>query len=146
MTRIFVALCLLCCSAVAQTPIVAGPPAASLGSGTLPTPTPVIDDPVQNPLGAIDDFEAAKRHGWPAAVLVGGIMLAMACRTLGRRLPNVGWLAWLNTGKRAFWITGGITVASAVLDVLWAGGSTYAMGWAGVLSIVALLNAQARSE
>jgi hypothetical protein len=107
-------------------------------------PSTGLSDPTADPLGAIDDFEAARRHGWPVVVIGTAIMLALALRSIGKRWPGVGWIAWLNAGKRAFAIAGVITVGSAVFDVLVLGGTPYAAGWAGVMALLALLGAEAK--
>ena len=128
----------------------AGPIVQSFGVDMTPPsdshalPPPVLHDPIVAPLQAFDDAEAARKVGWPALVLAGCVMLAMAARTLGKKWPDVAWLAWLNTGKRAFVIGAVVTVGSAAFDVLIMGGTPMAVAFAAFASVMAVLSAEGK--
>ena len=117
------------------------PPATGETTVTTTTITSAtLHDPTVDPLAAVDDVRAAKRHGWPAAVLAGSIMLALALRTAGKKWPTQRWILWLNTGKRAFVIAAVISVGSACFDAVVLGGTLMAIAFAGAFAFFALMN------
>jgi hypothetical protein len=103
-------------------------------------PSGQLHNPLEQPADAIDDLVEAKRLGWPALVLVGGIMLAYAVRFAAARW-DVAWVDWLNTGKRAFVISAVIAVGSSMFDVLVLGGTPVSIFLAGFASLIAMANA-----
>lgn len=114
------------------------------GSGSS-SPAPVIApadklrDPVSDPVGAFDDVRAARKLGWPLALLAVLIMVARGLQSAGQRWPNSRWLSWLNTGARAFVIAGAATVAAASFNTLALGGTWFAVAMAAVGAALALL-------
>ena len=73
-------------------------PAVQTPAVTAAAPADQLHDPATSPLEAWDDLKAARKVGWPLALLAAAIMLARGLGTVGR---NVAWLAWLNKGRAA---------------------------------------------
>lgn len=132
-------------ASAAETPAIAS---AGIGSAIPPSPTmdepaprpsDSIDNPVTDPVAAWDDFQAARKIGWPAAVFAVVTMLMLALGTLGK---SVTWLAWLSRGVAATAIGAVSAIGTACYDAVAAGGSWVAIGLAAVMAVAAFWQAQ----
>lgn len=111
---------------------------AGVGSGSAALPADVLHDPVTHPQAAFDDARAAQKIGWPLCVLAVLIMLARGAQTAGKKWAW-RWLAWLNTGVRAFVLAGIGTVGAAAFNSLALGGTWFAVALAAAASLLALM-------
>lgn len=127
--------------APAAAPAAAAPPPApapaEAGSGvgtTTPAPHEGIADPTKAPAEYIDDVRAAKRQGWPLAILVGvyGVLIA---------LIRLGWVKKVN-GTAAAVVAGAASVIAAVIDALVLGGTMWGAAFAGLGAVLLLLTPQ----
>lgn len=108
-------------------------------SAPVLAPADKLHDPVLAPLEAMDDARAMQKLGWPLALLASLIMVARGLASAGKRWPSVRWLAWLNTGVRAFAIAGVATVAAAAFNTLALGGTWFAVAMAAAGAGLAML-------
>jgi hypothetical protein len=147
MTRILAVLALSLACVAGTTFVAAGIDAAhaDIGSGSSVTPADQLHDPVVDPLGALDDVRAAKKIGWPLALLAGLVMVVRGLQTAASRWPSVGALAWLGTGVRAVVLAGVATVSAAAYNSLALGGTWFAVAVAAVGAALWLL-APARAQ
>ena len=84
----------------------------------------VVVDPVNAPAQAFDELKAARKIGWPVAVLVGLTMALLAAGHLG--------IAWLKKGARAFVLAAATTTLTAAALAALDGGSWMAIVSAAV--------------
>lgn len=106
------------------------PAEAGSGVGTTPAPHESIDDPTKAPAEYIDDVRAAKRQGWPLAILVGvyGVLLG---------LIRLGWVKKLS-GTAAAVVAGAGAVLASAIDALMLGGTWWAAVFAGAGALLLL--------
>lgn len=99
------------------------------GSSTAPAPHEGIHDPGQAPVQYVDDVKAARRQGWPLAILVGvyGVLIA---------LIRLGWIKKVS-GRGAAIAAGLAAVLASTIDALAASGTlwsaVFAAAGAGLL-------------
>lgn len=103
------------------------------GSGSAVTPAPhdTVDDPTKDPGAYIDDVKAAKRQGWPLAILVGayGVMIG---------LIRLGWLKKVS-GTAAAVLAAGAAIVASALDALVSTGTWWATMAAAVGALLLVL-------
>lgn len=101
---------------------------------TLPlAPADKLHDPVASPLAAWDDVTAARKIGWPVAVLAGLVMICKGLGAIGRRKGKIAW-AWLGSGKVPIVIGAIGAIAAAAYNALVLGGTLLAAGFAAIVS------------
>lgn len=115
--------------AFADTPSDAGVAIASSGSAT-PIAVPYSDrlsNPMIDPFGAWNDFEAARKTSWVLGVFAALVMITKGLaygKNALQAVPLLGRLAkWLAVGRRAIAVSGLGTIVAAGYDVLVAGGT-----------------------
>lgn len=117
----------------------AGPPTGP-GSGTAPSLSDKLHNPVDDPLAAISDLRAAKKQGWAAAILAAIVMLTAGLARAAQRWPTVSFLAWFGKHKTAIFIVGGVgTVSAAAYNTLVLGGTVMAVIFAAVGAVLTLI-------
>jgi hypothetical protein len=120
----------------------AGVTTPTTGSAAVVTPASPADklhDPIAEPQQAFDDAVAMKKIGWPLLLIGALLMIARGMQSAGKRWPSVRWIAWLNTGPRAFAIAGLITVGSAAFNTLVGGGTWFAVATAAMAAGLAMM-------
>lgn len=117
------------------------PPSGS-GSSTTPAPAPPADqlhNPLTDPRAAWDDVKAAKKIGWPLALLAGLIMVARALGYAGDRWPK--FKAFAKLGGITGTIVAGVSACgAAAFNTLALGGTWFAVAAAAVGAFFALLH------
>jgi hypothetical protein len=114
------------------------PPATTTGPAPK-APSVELHNPVTDPIAAFDDVKAAKKLGWPLALLALLIMLTRGLGTIGTRWGSMSWLAWLGKGSTAVIVSGVGTVATAAFNTLALGGTWFAVMMAAAGAFFALL-------
>jgi len=99
--------------------------APSSGSAATPAPAPhdQLHDPLSDPAATFDDVKAAKRQGWPLAILAVGVILL-------RIAERLGLIAKRKTAHTV--ILGALAIAAAAFDTLVLGGTWMSALYAGV--------------
>ncbi len=128
-------------ASVERTPVVTHPaPIATTVIAAPASSAPVtadqLHDPAIQPVEAWDDAKAARKLGWPVALLAALIMLSRGIGTAGRNVP---WLGWLNKGRAAVIVAGVGTVATAGFNAVGLGGTWFAVLMAAAAAFFALI-------
>lgn len=118
------------------------PPAAVTTTATVETPTgtatttvttvPVVDNPITDPGAAFDDIRAAKKIGWPAAVIVALTALLLGLKTV---IPS------LAKGSTAFLLACGTAGLLAAGNTVLAKGSWVSVATAAGVACWGMWNA-----
>ncbi len=131
-------------AATAPAPATPAPESKTTTTVTVTTqPSDSIDNPVDNPLAAIDDVRQAKKQGWATAILVTLIALTAGFARASSKWPTAPVLKTINKNKTVILVVGCLGVCvTAAYNALALGGSWFAVLGAAVVAGVTFVNAQ----
>jgi hypothetical protein len=105
----------------------AGPPSSSTTAG----PAADIANPVDDPLGAIDDVRQAKKQGWSLVLLCLLVMTTAGLARAAERWPSKPVLATIAKNKTLLFVIACVgAMAAAAYNAAFVGGSPYAVAYA----------------
>lgn len=108
---------------------------------TTIAPADQLHDPVDSPKAAYDDAAAAFKTNWALGILAALAMLTRGLQTATARYPKLPLLKQLANHARAMLIIGAVaTVTVDAYNALALGGSAWAVVFAIVMAVVALID------
>ena len=114
--------------------------APATGSAATAAPSDQLHDPLSAPAAAFDDLKAARKIGWPLAILAALVITAKLLSRLG------GVWSKLGTGHAALAI-GALSAGScAAYNALALGGSWMAVGLALIVALAAALDVKGKPK
>jgi len=120
----------------------AGVDAGAASSTATSSPTTYAIDPLVNPTGYLTQLEAARKAGWPLAILVGVFGLVEVLAAVGKKAADknatgkIAKLAWLGRGRMSVVIGAAVAISAAAIHSLATGATWIAVASAAIGSVL----------